>query len=323
MSASAPDLSVILVGAGDARSVEKTFRHLAAQTIRARVEVVVAVPEADALDLGALPTDGFWGVEVVSAGSLVSTARSRVPAIRAASGPVVAFVEDHSFPEAAWAERLVEAYASGPWAAVAPVIGNANPGSATSWANYLIEYGPWMQGTAPSEPHHLPGHNGSYRRDVLLAYGDRLGAMLEAESLIHWDLTARGERIRLLPDVRIDHLNFSRVAPSVELRVMGGRAFAASRSAAWPAPRRALYALAALAIPAVRLARTLRWAWGTPQQAPALRSLPALAGYLALDALGEMTGYLFGAGSAIASLGAIEIRRARYLRDADQPLAYA
>lgn len=319
----APALSAVLVGAGDARSIEKTFRHLAAQTVRDRLEVVVAVPEAEALDLGALPTAGFWGVEVVSAGPLGSTAQARVPAIRAASGPVVAFVEDHSFPEPAWAERLLEAYANGPYAAVAPVIGNANPGSLTSWANYLIEYGPWCWADGPTEPEHLPGHNGSYRRDVLLAYGDRLGDMLEAESLIHWDLTARGERILLLPDVRIEHLNFSRVPSAVQLRVLGGRAFAASRSAGWTAPRRALYALAAPAIPPLRLARTLRWAWGTPNWRPALRSLPAVVGYLVLDALGEMAGYALGAGGATARLGAIEIRRDRYLRDADKPLAFA
>lgn len=322
MSDPYPDLSVILVGAGDVRSIEKTFRHLAAQTVRDRVEVVVAVPEAETLDLGALPTDGFWGVRVVSAGPLVSTARSRVPAIRAGSGPIVAFVEDHSFPPPAWAERLVEAY-RGPYAAVAPLIGNANPESATSWANFLIEYGPWAWADGPTEPEHLPGHNGSYRRDVLLAYGDRLGEMLEAESLIHWDLTARGERILLLPDIRIQHLNFSRVPAAVELRLNGGRAFAASRSKGWPAPRRALYALAAPAIPALRLARTLRWAWGTPNQGPALRALPAIAGYLLLDGLGEMAGYAFGAGGATARLGAIEIQRDRFVRDADKPLAFA
>lgn len=318
-----PELSVVLVGAGDARSIEKTFRHLAAQTIQDRVEIVVSVPEAGTLDLGALPAEGFWDVRVVNAGPVTTTAQARVPAIRAASGPVVAFVEDHSFPEAVWAERLVAAYASGPWAAVAPVIANANPGSAMSWANFLIEYGPWAWADGPTEPEHLPGHNGSYRRDVLLAYGDRLGGMLEAESLIHWDLTGRGERILLLPDIRIEHVNFSRLGATMQLRVLGGRAFAASRAEGWSVRRRALYALASPAIPAVRLARTVRDAWATPHRGAALRALPHLTGMLLLDGLGEMLGYATGAGRARAWLGRIEIRRDRFVRDADKPIAFA
>lgn len=314
-----PDLSVVLVGAGDARSIQKTFRHLAAQTIRDCVEVVVAVPDAGALDLGALPTDGFWGVEVVSAGPLVSTARSRVPAIRAASAPVVAFVEDHSFQPPTWAERLVEAH-RGPYAAVAPIIGNANPASMTSRANFLIEYGPWAWADGTTEPEHLPGHNDSYKRDVLLAYGDRLGEMLEAESLIHWDLRARGERLLLLPDLQVEHVNHSLVPSTVQLRLNGGRAFAAARSHEWPWAKRALYALAAPAIPVVRFARTLRTAWGTPQQGAALRTLPALAAFLALDGLGEMMGYALGVGNAAVGLSAIEIQRERFVRDDEKPL---
>ncbi|WP_420455812.1 glycosyltransferase family 2 protein [Rubrivirga sp.] len=314
-----PDLSVVLVGAGDARSIRKSFRHLAAQTIQDRVEVIVAVPSAEALDLESLPTDGFWGVEVVSTGPLVSTARSRVPAVRAASAPIVAFVEDHSFQPPTWAERLVEAH-RGPYAAVAPVLSNANPNTATSRANFLIEYGPWLWADGPTEPEHLPGHNDSYKRDVLLAYGDRLGEMLEAESLIHWDLRARGERLLLLPDLRVEHVNHSLVSAAAQVRLNGGRAFAAARSREWPWAKRALYALAAPAIPAVRFARTLRSVWGTPSQGAALRTIPALAGFLALDGLGEMMGYALGVGNATAGLSAIEVQRERFVRDDEKPL---
>ena len=307
-----PALSVILVGAGDARSIQKTIRHLAAQTIRDQVEVVVAVPDAEALDLDALPTDGLQDVRAVSAGPLVSTARSRVPAIHAARADVVAFVEDHSFPPPEWAARLVEAH-RGDYVAVAPVVTSANAGSATGRANHYIEYGAWEFGDG-TEPEHLPGHNGSYKRDVLLTYGDRLGEMLEAESVIHWDLGARGERLRLLRDLEIPHINFSQVPATIRLRFHGGRAFAASRSRGWSAARRALYALAAPAIPALRLGRIVRAGWATPHRADVVRTLPALAGYLLLDGLGEMVGYASGAGSATARLGAIEIQRDRFVR---------
>ena len=48
---------------------------------------------------------------------------------------------------------------------------NANPKSAISWANLLIEYGPWLDPAPAGKASHLPGHNSSYKRDVLLGYG--------------------------------------------------------------------------------------------------------------------------------------------------------
>ncbi|MEM6704891.1 MAG: hypothetical protein AAF690_19390 [Acidobacteriota bacterium] len=316
-----PALSVVLVGAGDTESVQKTFEHLDAQTVRDRVEVVLAVPSAEALHLDALPIEKLFGVRVVETGDVRTTARARAVAVQASRAPVVALAEDHSFPPADWAERLLEAHRDS-YVAIAPQIANANPKSVLSWANFLIEYGPWMWADGPTEPEHLPGHNGSYKREALLGYGDRLGAMLEAESLIHWDLRERGERLLLLPGARTLHLNFSRPLASLKLRFHGGRAFAAARSESWSLPRRLFYALAAPAIPPLRLARTVRTLRQTPDRGVLLRVLPALAGLLALDGLGEAAGYVLGAGASDHWLSRIELRRERYLRDADKPLAF-
>ena len=47
------------------------------------------------------------------------------------------------------------------------------------------------------EVDYLPGHNSSYKRDVLLGYGDRLESMMESETVLHWDLRAKGHRLYL------------------------------------------------------------------------------------------------------------------------------
>lgn len=78
-------------------------------------------------------------------GHMRSTARARAAGVRAATAPVVALAEDHAFPAPGWAEAFIERHGEG-WAAVGPVISNANPRSATSWANLLIEYAPWLEG---------------------------------------------------------------------------------------------------------------------------------------------------------------------------------
>ena len=92
---------------------------------------------------------------------------ARARGVRAARAPIVAFTEDHSFPQPGWAAALVAAFTGGV-SVVGPMVENANPGSAVSWANFLLEYGEWMP---PGRPHghaHLPGHNSAYRRAVLL-----------------------------------------------------------------------------------------------------------------------------------------------------------
>ncbi len=247
-----------------------------------------------------------------------STTRARAEGVRAACAPVVAFVEDHAFPAPGWAEALMERHEDGEWTAVGPVIANANPRSVTSWANLLIEYAPWLEPQEGGEREHLPGHNGSYKRDVLVSYGDALEAMLDAESVLHWDLRARGHRLYLEPKARTFHQNFSVASSSAALRFNGGRLFAAARARGWPAWRRVLFALAGPLIPAVRLARITREVMKPGRQRRQLaRALPALTVGLVFDGAGEVVGYALGPGRSMAILSDMEFHRRRYLAPED------
>ena len=40
-----------------------------------------------------------------------------------------------------------------------PIVRNANPRTAVSWADYLLGYGPFADGTPGGEVDALPGHN--------------------------------------------------------------------------------------------------------------------------------------------------------------------
>jgi len=99
---------------------------------------------------------------------------------------VVAFTEDHSFPTPVWAEALIARHRE-PWAAVGPAFLNGNPQTLRSWTNLLIEYGPWLDPLEAGVRDHIPPHNSSYKRDLLLAYGDELQGLVEAS---RWDLLA-------------------------------------------------------------------------------------------------------------------------------------
>ena len=99
-----------------------------------------------------------------------------------------------------------------------PGVVNANPGSRVSWADFIIGYGPWAEPIDTGDVPFLPGHNSSYPREVLLDYGDRLESMLEAETVLHLDLGARGHRLLLCAAARRRHVNFSFRGPGCGCR---------------------------------------------------------------------------------------------------------
>lgn len=316
----APALSVVLLTPDGFSSIRKTVRHIQAQTIRERIEVVIGVPVAAAIQAQQEELEGLWGYQVVEVGPIHSTGVTRAALVRHAKAPVVALGEDHCFPEPDWAERLLDAHRED-WAAVGPLLENANPDTLLSWAHLLIEYGPWMRGDSPAEAEHLPGHNSSYKRDVLLAYGDRLETMLEAESVMHWDLRAQGHRLLHDPAMRTRHLNFSRLGTSLQLRFHGGRLFGAARARGWKWPRRMAYAAAGPLIPLVRFQRIARQLWGLPPHGRRWVALLPILVLLAADGAGEVVGYLAGMGRSLPKLTALEFHRQNNLIARERHLA--
>jgi hypothetical protein len=62
-----PELSVIIVTPSRYDIIRKTIHHLREQTIRNRIEVVIAAPSLHALQLEGSELDGFFGYTVVAA----------------------------------------------------------------------------------------------------------------------------------------------------------------------------------------------------------------------------------------------------------------
>jgi len=316
-SFAAPRLSVILATRGRFATLARTVGHLRRQTIRDQLELVLVTPTRTGLELDESAVAGFAAVRVVEVGEFRSVGRSNAAGVRAAAAPVVALGEDHCFPEPEWAERLVAAHRE-PWAAVGPGVRNANPGSAVSWADLLIAYGHWLVPSPSREADYLPGHNSSYKRDALLAFGDRLDALMEVETLLHWELRARGHRLWLETSARVAHTNFSRWSPWLRAHFHHGRVFASargrSRSLAW----RALYAAGSQFIPAVRFARLWRHLPSAEIRRRCLRVLPTLVVGLVVDALGQLIGYAAGSGGSARHVAEFEVERYRFLRRADR-----
>lgn len=313
---SAPALSVVVVT--DAyETIRRTLRHVSAQAIADRIELVVVVPRGVEFPRDEPELRGLWGVQVIEIESIESLSRGRAPGILAASAPVVVLTESHVYPEAGWAEALLAAVEEG-WAVVGPVVTNANPGSLISWANLFIDYGPWIGGEARRELVDLPGHNSAYRRDVLLELGDELGGLLEAEYFLHERLRERGHRLLLEPAARMLHVNVSRPRSLLLEKFNAGRRFGDMRARTFSPARRIAYALGSPLIPVVRLLRILRDLERSGLHAELLpRMLPWLVLGLVISAVGELVGLLAGPGGSTEHLSRIELHKERHLAARD------
>lgn len=314
-----PGLSVILAAPHGWDSVRRTLAHLRAQSALERVELILVMPpgieDPDPQEVAAFR----WYRRVRAPRGAIGHANAA--GVRSASASVIVLSEDHSFPEPDWAAALLEAHEED-FAAVGPGVRNANPATAVSWADFFIGYGPWMLPVPRAEVEFLPGHNSSYKRNELLAYGERLGEMLEAETLLHWDLRRRGRRMLLEPAAVVAHTNFSLWRSWLPVQFYAGRLFGGSRVRGMPVWKRAVYAGGSPLIPLVRLARIARFALRSRHLARFCRTLPALAVGLMLDGIGQFAGYVAGTGTAREKVARYEYRRMDHVTAGDRKLLF-
>ncbi len=255
---------------------------------------MIACPDESALMLPTEPVAALAEVTVVEA-PLLPMAPARAAAVRAARAPIVVLGETHVFAEPEWAGRLLRAH-EGPWVAVVPGIGNANPASGLSWVGLLMDYGRFPQRGSSRQIPDASSYNAAYERAALLDLGDELESLLEPGSGLHAALRARGGRFLHEPAARIDHLNVSRLWPWLVERYLGGRLFGAARRRPWPRRRALVYAAGSPLVAPLRLVRTLRLARsveGLPRS-----FVPALALACVVSAVGEGIGYLRGASAS-------------------------
>ncbi len=324
-AAAPPELAVVLVAPLGYGKLRRAVRHLRAQSARDRLELVVVAPSLADLRMDAEDAVAFARVCVVESGPFESWAQATAAGVRGASAPLVALCEDHVYPDQGWAAAVIAAH-RGAWAAVGPVIGNANPATAISWANLLIAYGHWLRPGAPDRVvagvvDDLPAHNTAYKRALLLDYGDGLEAMLRREGPLHQDLRARGHLLYLEPAAAVNHETVSLLAPALLLRFHAGRLSAAARArqGRWSTLTRLAHAAAFPLIPLRRLhgvVRRVRRAGRAGELLP--RVLPALAGLLVTAAVGEAVGYALGPGDALERISELELHRERQLAPADR-----
>jgi len=312
-----PLLSVILATPDRYATIGKTVSCLRNQTARALVELVIVAPSRVRLGLDESHLGEFAGYQVVEIGRFESIGRANAEGIRRAKAPIVALAEDHCFPEPQWAERLIAAH-QGPWTAVGPGVKNANPNTAVSWADLFIGYGPWLAPSPSREAEFLPGHNTSYKRELLLGYREQLDPMMQAETVLHWDLREKGHRLYMESAATVAHTNFSLWSSWLPAQFYNGRLFAGTRARQKPLSWRIVFVLGAPLIPLVRLRRIWAGLASRELRSRFLGCLHALTVGLMVDGVGQMVGYAIGVGNALENVAAYEAERFRHVTEEDR-----
>jgi hypothetical protein len=319
---SSPRLSVLLVTPDDFATIRRTARHLQAQTVRDQIELLIAAPSREALGAFESDVEGFHSVRVVAVGPIQVLSDAKLSALKLASAPVVAFAEDHCFPEPGWAAALIAAHERD-CAAVGPLMSNGNPRTIASWVAFVLHFGCCAGPPAARSTEHLPWHNTSFKRDILLEFEADLPFLLLNEGMLLARLRAKGHDLFFDPAARTAHVNISLLSSWFLHAYWGGRLYGSGRAREhkWSPLRRLVYVGGSPLVPALRLRRTITRIQELGLSSRLLpRALPLLVSGLILHAVGEATGYAFGTGNALRRYTYFESHRARHLIPEDRAL---
>lgn len=294
-----PQLSIVVVTHALSHDLLTFIGQLRAQNRAKSLELVIVTSSTLVQSLDPAYCEDFFSLQIVEVPNLMSIGQGKAAGVKAARGPLVMFSEIHCRVTPDGAKALIETHGRREFAAVGPVMFNANPDSTVSWACFLAFYGPWMGHRSGKNMNHLPGNQSCYRREILMSYGQDLADALEAESLLHWDLVDKGYQLRLEPKAAVGHINHTQLYSLMEEHYLASRIFAYLRTRHQSAFRRFVYTIGSPLIPLIRLHRIFQEIREARLNIGILWSalVPTIIN-LCAGAVGEMAGYALGVGDA-------------------------
>jgi glycosyltransferase involved in cell wall biosynthesis len=229
--------------------------------------------------------------------------RETVPQLRRigvehAKGGIVAIIEEHCLAAENWLATLSSAFSPG-YVAVGGPVDFRDDGRLRDWITYFIEYNSYLPPWADGDSYNVGSANAAYRKETLDANVSVLNDGYW-EATLHPKLFAEGARFRGVPGMIVYHRGPFDYLYYVRQRYLFSRAFAGARRGTLPAGKRAVYLLAAPAIPFVLLARIGARVFAKKCHPDKfLLSLPLLVPAMTSYVFGEWMGYAFGPGNAL------------------------
>ena len=299
-----PLLSVIvtIVDGGDVlrRLLDALMRQVDPPSLQILVPYDASIAAETEATSRAYPTVQFLPLGIITPTRPIHTAagqhelydRRRAAGLHAATGDLVAILEDRGVPRSDWARSVVRMHEQ-PFAVIGGAIQGARSG-VVNWAFYVCDFGryglPFESGPATW----ISDVNVSYKRHAI----DRTRELWKErfhEPVVHWALLEQGETLYLSSEIVVEHQR-----PPVTLgalipeRFHWGRLFGHIRSRHMRLPQRLAYAALGPVLPPLLLVRHGRMQRRKGSLKRFLRAAPAAAVLLTAWTTGEVWGYLTG-----------------------------
>jgi hypothetical protein len=191
---------------------------------------------ADALDAAAFPHVTFLPLGAIDTASPKTSQlgqhelfdRRRAAGLAAATGDLVAMLEDRGIPRPDWAASLVALHRDVPYAAVGGAVENG-ASNLLNWAVYFCDFGRYQRPFQARVSRFASDVNVSYKRPALESIRS-VWVSRYHEPAVHDALGRGGETILLSPVPIVDQLRGKlRLGPLITERIAWGRVYACGR----------------------------------------------------------------------------------------------
>lgn len=258
------------------------------------MEVIIAVCESDptCAQLAAIVQD--------PARLLIIKHPAGVPKLRReatlqARGDLIVITEDHCRFPRGWLDGLVRASEEHPGAVCGGPVDNGRR-TLAGWAQYFSRYSAFLPKCTAAQVRTLPGNNACYPGRLI---SDRLALLEEGfwEAEFNHALASDGVTFRLIPALAVTQYQQRGLIEYIPLRFRHGRCYGARRFQSLPNADRVKLLIRSPTLPFLllfRIARSVvraRWKMGV-----LLAVSPIILLYVFAWSVGEVTGYLAGAG---------------------------
>jgi len=311
-------LTAVMAALDTYAEVRDALRWCHQQSARSRLEILVVCPKLSAFALPDNYEEEVGSLEIVECGEGKTLAEARAHGARLANTAYVIFLEDHSFLEPGWCERVLARFESG-WTGVGGAFLSANPQTVLAQGQILVGYGQWLHPITPGEMAFVSGHGTAYRREVLMERSETLENDFLVEPLMMAELRKQGQRFFCESEVVSWHFDSSHWK-GVGLTAVG-RVLAAQRSICWPVWRRFAIGAAFPLIAVVRWKRASQAYFRTRRaNGLSLFALPMAAVLCFIWSWNELLGFWFGFGNSRQALSDFEHNRKRHLHEGEWPV---
>jgi hypothetical protein len=228
----------------------------------------------------------------------------RTLAFDATSAPIVAVTEDHCVPAAGWLAEIEAAFFEGgaDVAAVGGTVVNGVTDTSFDWANFICEYGVFSPPVPEGPSALIPGMNVAYRRAELEAVDRHRLTEGFWETTVHPLLLEQGKKLLSRNGMKLFHCKRFSKGLFYNQRWVYSRYYAGLRFPKSALPKRMIASAASLILPPILLLRLFQAAMRKGMAGKMARALPTLCGLVLVWAGGEIWGYVFGPGDALAQL---------------------